>query len=62
MTLGIANEATFSIVEINKFKMVPHLSLKFRKGNDEAVKKYLANKYKDAKEVIKDLQTTLFNS
>lgn len=35
--------------------MVPHLSLKFRKGNDEAVKKYLANKYKDAKEAIKDL-------
>jgi hypothetical protein len=69
MVLGVGNEATFSIVEINKFKMVPHLTLKFRKGNDDAIKKYLAGKYKEAtlkiKEamlIIKELQGTLFNS
>ena len=50
MQLGVSNEAAFNIVEINKFKMVPHLSLKFKKGNDDAVKKYLGNKYKEAKE------------
>ena len=59
MQLGIGNEATFNLVETNQFKALTHLSLKFKQGNDEAIKKYLSGKLKDAKESIEQLRTSL---
>ncbi len=38
------HEALFSITESNQFRELQHLSLHFRKGNDAAVKEYLAAK------------------
>jgi spindle assembly abnormal protein 6 len=37
-----AGLSTFSLVETNHFKELTHLSLRFRAGNDSAVKAYLA--------------------
>lgn len=34
--------SVFSVVETNPFKELTHLSLKFRAGNDAAIKTYLA--------------------
>eukprot|EP00392_Amoebophrya_sp_AT5.2_P001363 g1365.t1 len=41
------HEALFSITESNQFRELQHLSLHFRKGNDAAVKEYLAAKLQD---------------
>lgn len=41
-TLVSGGFSTFSLVETNPFKELTHLSLKFRSGNDAAIKTYLA--------------------
>lgn len=45
------NVAVFSIVETNPFKHLQHVALKFRPGNDENVKKYLADRLTSLKEI-----------
>jgi spindle assembly abnormal protein 6 len=47
-TVG-GTDASLSIVETNQFKALTHLSLSFRKANDEQLKKSLAEKLKDAR-------------
>ena len=42
------NEATFKIVQQNQFKASDHLKLRFVRGNDSNIKKYLAEKLKSA--------------
>jgi len=42
-------EAQFALVESNQFRELPHLSLKFRKGNDEALKDYMSTKLTEFK-------------
>eukprot|EP00397_Hematodinium_sp_SG-2012_P012634 GEMP01012810.1.p1 GENE.GEMP01012810.1~~GEMP01012810.1.p1 ORF type:complete len:625 (+),score=132.32 GEMP01012810.1:75-1949(+) len=42
-------EAHFSLVESNQFRELPHLCLKFRKGNDEALKEYMSSKLTEFK-------------
>jgi len=42
----MSNEAVFKIVQQNQFKASDHLRLKFIRGNDTSIKKYLAEKYK----------------
>ena len=46
-TLGGA--PVFALTEINTFRQVTHLSLRFVAGNDAAVKKYLAGRVGDYK-------------
>lgn len=36
------------VVQTNQFKASDHLRLRFKKGNDESIKRYLAEKLKDA--------------
>eukprot|EP00743_Colponemidia_sp_Colp-15_P007698 GILK01008333.1.p1 GENE.GILK01008333.1~~GILK01008333.1.p1 ORF type:complete len:585 (-),score=127.95 GILK01008333.1:154-1821(-) len=43
------NEAKLFIVETNNFKHLVHLTLRFRAGNDDALKKFLAEKLKQFK-------------
>ena len=45
-TVG-GTDASLSIVETNQFKALTHLSLSFRKANDEQLKKSLAEKLRD---------------
>ena len=54
-----AYEAIFSITESNQFRELQHLSLHFRKGNDAAVKEYLAAKLQDYVGQNNDLQTRI---
>jgi len=42
-------DASLAIVESNQFRALTHLSLSFRKSNDEQLKKHLAAKLKEAK-------------
>lgn len=37
------------------------LSLRLKQGNDEAIKKHLATKLKEHKEVIENLKNNVFN-
>ena len=46
LELGQSNDAIFKIVQQNQFKASDHLRLKFKRGNDENIKKYLAEKLK----------------
>lgn len=41
-TVAPGGFSVFSVVETNPFKELTHLSLKFRAGNDVAIKNYLA--------------------
>jgi len=56
-TLIIQNltEAHFSLIETNDFRELPHLSLQFRKGTDEALKEYMSTQlteYKNQNEIL----------
>ena len=46
LEVGVSADACFKIVQQNAFKASDHLRLRFSKGNDEAIKKYLAHKLK----------------
>ena len=43
------NSPIFSIIETNTFKHITHLSMRFVPGNDNTIKKYLANVVKEYK-------------
>jgi hypothetical protein len=55
LDIGVSGEALLKIVQTNQFKASDHLRLRFRKGNDESIKKYLAQKLKDAIQSNRDL-------
>lgn len=55
LDIGVSGEAVLKIVQTNQFKASDHLRLKFRKGNDEVIKRYLSSKLKDATQSSKDL-------
>ncbi|CAD7926756.1 unnamed protein product [Amoebophrya sp. A25] len=59
LNIVTAHEALFSITESNQFRELQHLSLHFRRGNDAAVKEYLAAKLQDTMNSKSDLQTRL---
>lgn len=46
--IGLSDEAEFKIVQTNQFKASDHLKLRFKKGNDQSIKKYLSQKLKTA--------------
>lgn len=46
LEIGVSSDACFKIVQQNNFKASDHLRLRFMKGNDDAIKKYLAHKLK----------------
>ena len=50
-----SQESVLSVVETNYFKQLTHLSLKFRQGNDETLKVYLASKLRELKVEKDDL-------
>ena len=56
-----SQEGTLSIVETNRFKQLTHLSLRFRSGNDEILKVYLAGELKKLKHERDDLLLNLNN-
>lgn len=56
LELSPSNEAVFKIIQQNQFKASDHLRLKFRRGNDDQIKKYLANKLKSSLNLINELQ------
>lgn len=60
--VGFAAEASLSVVEINQFKQLTHLSLKFTGGNDEDIKKCLAKKLQEFKAANEDLRAKLENT
>ena len=45
----MSGDAQFKIVQTNQFKASDHLRLRFKKGNDEAIKKFLSEELKNAK-------------
>ena len=49
LNMGLSNEANFCVVETNQFKALTHLSLKFKQGNDESIKKHLGTRIKEMK-------------
>jgi len=55
LEIGVSGEAILKIVQTNQFKASDHLRLKFRRGNDEAIKRYLATKLKEANQNNKEL-------
>ncbi|CEM00829.1 unnamed protein product [Vitrella brassicaformis CCMP3155] len=48
-------EATLNLVETNQFRELTHLFLRLRRGNDDAVKKYLAKKLTEFKVRCEDM-------
>lgn len=42
LCVGYSADAVFSVIETNQFKQLTHLSLRFRTGDDETLKQYLA--------------------
>ncbi len=62
LLVGYAETATFNIVEVNNFKQLTHLSLKFKRGDDEGTKKYLAERLQEFKAENQDLKTKLENT
>jgi len=44
-----SNECVLSIVESNQFRALTHLSLQFKRANDEMLKKHLAERLKTLK-------------
>jgi spindle assembly abnormal protein 6 len=48
-------DGALSIVETNQFKALTHLSLSFRKANDEQLKRSLSEKLKEAKQHTAEL-------
>ncbi len=59
--LGMSGDAQFKIVQTNQFKASDHLRLRFKKGNDEAIKKFLAEELKNAKTQNRDLNEKASN-
>lgn len=59
MQLGISNDGIFSLVELNQYQTLAHLNLRLKVGNDEALKKYLAGKLKEYKELNESLKTNV---
>lgn len=55
-------DACLNIVETNLFKQLTHLSLKFKSGGDEALKRYLAAKLKESKTLCDELTSKLKNT
>lgn len=55
LELSPSSDAVFKIVQQNQFKASDHLRLRFMKGNDESIKKYLAQKLKSCLEQINEL-------
>ena len=49
--------STFNLIESNKFKQLTHLSLRFRTGNDNAVKRFLAGRLANYKGALAELQS-----
>lgn len=47
MDLGVGGDATFSVIEINQFKHLKHVELRFRIGKDEDIKQVLAQNLKE---------------
>ena len=53
-------DAFLQIVETNQFKALTHLSLSFRKANDDLLKKHLATKIKESMQNRSELDHTAF--
>ncbi len=56
---GYSEAAVFNVVQINNFKQLVHLSLKFRPCDDESLKKYLATRLQEFKAENEALRTKL---
>ena len=54
----MACDSTFNLTETNLFKQLTHLSLRFRAGNDAAVKKYLATRLSSLKATVAELESS----
>jgi hypothetical protein len=50
-----AGEALLKVVQTNQFKASDHLKLRFKRGNDENIKKYLSIKLKESNGSLKQL-------
>lgn len=57
LVMQSSHDAHLSLVESNQFRELPHLCLKFRKGNDEALKEYMSSKLNDFKASNETLTT-----
>jgi len=57
-TAETACDSTFNLTETNLFKQLTHLSLRFRAGNDTAVKNFLAGRLSSLKATVAELQTS----
>ena len=53
-------DAFLQIVETNQFKALTHLSLSFRKANDDLLKKHLSTKIKESMQNKNELDHTAF--
>ena len=59
--LSMSGDAQFKIVQTNQFKASDHLRLRFKKGNDEAIKKFLSEELKNAKVNARTLNEKALN-
>ena len=56
LEIGSSNESMFKIVQQNQFKASDHLRLRFVRGNDLSIKKYLAEKLNQAQNCFREFQ------
>jgi hypothetical protein len=52
LTLGVSNEAVLSLVEQNQYQTLVHVALRLKQGNDDTIKRYLAGKLKDTRDML----------
>jgi spindle assembly abnormal protein 6 len=52
LEVGVSNEAAFLIHEITQYIAIPMLQLRLKQGNDEAVKRHLAGKWRETREAM----------
>ena len=62
LMVGYSEAPTLNIIESNGFRQLVHLSLKFKQGDDENMKKYLATRLQEFKAENLDLKTKLENT
>ena len=62
LTLSSGQESCLKIIETNDFNKLPHVALKFRPGNDAAVKSFLAFRLGEVTSQARGLQTQLHES
>ena len=61
LQIGVSNEAVLAFIEQTQYQSLIVLNLKLKQGNDESIKKHLAGKLREQKDINESLRNNLFN-